>query len=291
MEIFFLCDDSGGQEAPHAPQAPGFSLCAEEGQGLSVNWPAENTATRDSNDFFLPMEMEEGIRSPAVNKFPQNTDDALLLGEEGSAFDLPPDCEPTSHNSRKRFQLPTEVFDSEPCVNVPSAAEDTVPEGERELRKAQCQLQSLLAKDSEGRVLGLVVREEYALQFIAPCQASRKRCEVRPSAVKCIRAGENVALLSCCGQAQRRVLAVLKYCGSMKIIDASHDRHLHQLSDEAFEELLSRGKNATGMWGWKFEVICKYSEALVVPSTSAQRWQRFHVQDVCEQAYLRAAQF
>ena len=161
-------------------------------------------------------------------------------------------------------------------------------EGEKEISSVRREMQSLLTKTASGRALGLVVREEHALQFVSSDPASRKTCEVRSSAVQCIQVNQNVALLSCSGQSQRRILAILTYEGCVKLDNASSYRQCHRLSDEAFQSLRACWKRSANIWGWMFTVVCAYSQILTVPSTSAQRWQRFHVREVSEQA-IRAA--
>ena len=260
---FRLYDDSPASDvAGTLPElhTPGFSLCAEEGDGTSLPGQSQGEAfflpREEDNNFLLPAEIE-----PAV-------------GESGELFLLPTDgpASVSSHSVKGTG------------VSQEEEEEDIMLEGEKEMSSVRCQMQSLLAKDASGRVLGLVVREEHALQFVSSDPASRKTCEVRFSTVQCIQVNQNVAMLSCSGQSRRRILAILAYQGCVKLENASSYRHFHRLSDEAFEVLRARRKHSADIWGWMFKPVCAYGQYLTVPSTSAQLWQRFGLGEVSEQA-------
>lgn len=122
-------------------------------------------------------------------------------------------------------------------------------------------------KEKDGRVPGLMVREQYAQRFVTQ-NGIRKTMEIRTIRVNFLKEGDEVALISVNRSKPRMCLGILKYKGiiSMDANDLSKHFHYHRLTDLELDQGGFSSKEK--LWGWYMEAVEVFDPPLILNSGS-----------------------
>ena len=150
------------------------------------------------------------------------------------------------------------------------------PKGHEELREDAFSEQKVLEKD--GRFLGLLVQEQYAVRFVDPNPLKRKTLEVRNRSVKFLGEGDNCLLVST-GRAAgpdgirksvRQILAVLKFVDCTRYSSAHFDKFFkqHRVTRQEFSKYTTNE-----FWfGYKFELVHVFPAPLLYTEHRGEIW-------------------
>lgn len=132
-----------------------------------------------------------------------------------------------------------------------------------------------MQKDS--RFVGLLVQHKYAKQFLECDPKTAKTMEIRIHAVRFLREGDHIILVSCCGKSNgRKALGILQFQGSVKIAltQLAEFQALHQIGeeDQALFTNKAKEKGVDNFWGWSFKLRHRFSDPLPLDSSAAEVW-------------------
>ena len=140
-------------------------------------------------------------------------------------------------------------------------------------------------KQKDGKFLGLLIKEEHAVQFIRESEDLRKVYEVRNRPIRFLAGGDRLAILSCQAGRPRQVLAVVEFHGNVKIMDSAFAKHfpLHRVETVEYEKMKSKWSKHPGFcWAWHFELVYTFAPGvhLMNGSKGCEVWMYFSPEDV-----------
>lgn len=132
---------------------------------------------------------------------------------------------------------------------------------------------------SDGRFLGLLVKDMFAQRFIDPDPNQRKIIEVRTSVVKFIAAGEKLALVSTMRNgrdvSKRKILAILEYQACIQYPTSDFGRYfgLHRVTDQEFKDYAQPSlNNLTSWYGYHFRLVHIFEPPIELHLKTGERW-------------------
>lgn len=133
-----------------------------------------------------------------------------------------------------------------------------------------------------GGYCGLLVRNEFAIRFVDGPEHCRKVVEIRSKAISCLQIGDRIGLLSTEPGQPRKILAILQFEGSFKILDSSFDllydlHHVTAREYQSFKATWARPES-DHCFGWKFKLVHIFLERPVITAfcgVGAQVWAYF----------------
>ena len=173
-------------------------------------------------------------------------------------------------------------------LNLECVTEHMVPQAPCPWPKTMQPFHKRMKKDNAGRICGLIVKECFAVRFLAE-EDQRKIYEVRSTPVKFLNEGDQIALVSSTRENERvvkdrKAIAILEFQGNVRIKKSHFSKYfrLHRVTDEEFQDLCGEWP-LDHVWGWHFDLVAKLDPPLLVPRICGPvRWLYFGANEVQE---------
>ena len=128
-------------------------------------------------------------------------------------------------------------------------------------------------KRADGCFCGLLVRRHFAKRFVA--ETDRKTMEIRHKAVKFLKRGERILLISSQKGMDREFLAILEFDCSIEVPDDKFPTFFsdHRVTDKEFEEYKNSLKHEqSSVFGYKFLLVHIFHNPPILPSKLGEVW-------------------